>query len=152
MARHKKKGFDYFPLDVDIISDIKIRALIQRHGIMEFLIYIRLLCEIYSEGYALKMSDELNMLIALDFAITEDEVSEVINHLITLKLLDKRIYEEYGMLTSRGIQLRYQAMSRERGRKNSVDVMENLWIIPDFETENYINKCGSDCIVPGKKL
>lgn len=54
MARPLKKGLTYFPFDVDIFQDGKIRRLRSRYGNDGIIAYIYLLCSVYSsEGYYL---------------------------------------------------------------------------------------------------
>ena len=47
MARTFKKGLDYFPLDIDIFNDLKIRKLIKYQGGKAITVYALLLCNIY---------------------------------------------------------------------------------------------------------
>ena len=54
MARTFKKGLDYFPLDIDIFNDLKIRKLIKYQGGKAITVYALLLCNIYKSGYYMK--------------------------------------------------------------------------------------------------
>lgn len=47
MGRKKKIGLEYFPMDVDMFQDIKIRKLIKRQGGKAVVVYTLLLCFIY---------------------------------------------------------------------------------------------------------
>lgn len=52
MARPKKQGIDYFPLDVNFFSDVKIRKIARACGSQSTSILICLLCNIYKDnGY-----------------------------------------------------------------------------------------------------
>ena len=51
MPRPSRKGLDYFPLDTTILNDIKVRRIKRQFGADAFLLYISLLCDIYSNGY-----------------------------------------------------------------------------------------------------
>ncbi len=51
MARPFKQGLDYFPIDVDIFDDAKIKELNFKYGYLGEIIYIRLLTLIYRNGY-----------------------------------------------------------------------------------------------------
>lgn len=51
MARPKKKGLEYFPLDVDIFEDDKLFDVQNDYGPLGEIIYIRLLCLVYRNGY-----------------------------------------------------------------------------------------------------
>ena len=59
MARTFKKGLDYFPLDIDIFNDLKIRKLIKYQGGKAITVYALLLCNIYKSGYYMKWDKEL---------------------------------------------------------------------------------------------
>ena len=58
MARTFKKGLDYFPLDIDIFNDLKIRKLIKYQGGKAITVYALLLCNIYKSGYYMKWDKE----------------------------------------------------------------------------------------------
>ena len=53
MARPTKRGLDYFPFDVGFFGDKGIRILKARYGSDGIAVYIKLLCDIYKEGYFL---------------------------------------------------------------------------------------------------
>ena len=56
MARPRKAGLSYFPLDVDIFdADYKIIDLLERFGPKGFAVYIAVLCMVYREGYCLEI-------------------------------------------------------------------------------------------------
>ena len=59
MARTSKKGLEYFPMDIDIFSDLKIRKLIKYQGGKAISIYALLLCSIYKNGYYIEWDEEL---------------------------------------------------------------------------------------------
>ena len=54
MARPRKQGLDYFPMDVDIFDDAKMLDLNFKYGYLGEIIYIRLLTMIYDNGYYLE--------------------------------------------------------------------------------------------------
>jgi hypothetical protein len=58
MARPQKEGLDYFPLDVDMDQDDKLFFIEAKHGLIGFAIVIRLLMQIYKEGYYKHYSDD----------------------------------------------------------------------------------------------
>lgn len=51
MARPTKQGLDYFPFDVGFFGDQKIRILKARYGADGIAVYVKLLCDVYKEGY-----------------------------------------------------------------------------------------------------
>ncbi len=107
MARVSKKGLEYFPMDIDIFSDIKIRKLIKYQGGKAISIYALLLCNIYKNGYYLEWDDELPFICSEMTGFDEAYVSEVIKTCLSLGLFSKEMFDEGGVLTSKGIQKRY---------------------------------------------
>ena len=51
MGRLAKKGLEYFPMDIDMFQDIRIRKLIKYQGGAAVSVYTLLLCLIYKDGY-----------------------------------------------------------------------------------------------------
>ena len=59
-GRPVKQGIDYFPLDVDFFSDIKVRKIVRACGPQSAYILICLQCNIYkNEGYYIWWYDDL---------------------------------------------------------------------------------------------
>lgn len=66
MARPLKEGLDYFPLNVDFFSSIKVRRLSKACGSTSQSILICLLCNIYQDkGYYIEWNKDLPFLIAV---------------------------------------------------------------------------------------
>ena len=107
MARPKKQGLDYFTKNVNFYQDIKIRKLIRHKGIQAVSVYDILLCQIYAAGYYLKWDDDLPFFIAEISDLEEGYISGVIDYALSINLFDKGVYDECGVLTSRGIQERF---------------------------------------------
>jgi len=108
MGRNKKIGLNYFPLDVDFFSDIKIRKLIKYQGGKSISIYALLLCNIYKNGYYLVWDKELPFIISEQTGFEEGYINEVIKCCFAIDLFSKEIYEKHDVLTSKGIQERYR--------------------------------------------
>lgn len=108
MARPRKKGLDYFPLDINIFSDEKIVTVSGQFGCSAELIYIKLLCAIYKNGYYLPWSDMVmyKLIKELDGA-TPEYLQNVIHAMVKYNLFDKELFLNEGVLTSQGIQERY---------------------------------------------
>lgn len=141
MARPVKTGLEYFALDTDFFSDLSIRYLKANHGPIGITLYLYILCYIYKDkGYYI-ICDEQFILIASEELKTEvNQIREIIKYLINNGLLiEKKISKDIIAITSRRIQRNYQAGVRERAKKNKVSVKKDIWIIPEDETEKYIN-------------
>ena len=50
MARPQKKGLDYFPMDVDIFNDTKLKVVRAGYGSDGVMLYLYLLCAIYKNS------------------------------------------------------------------------------------------------------
>lgn len=115
MARPTKKGLDYFPLDVDILSDLKVRRIIKACGKEAVHILVALLANIYrDEGYYVLWDDDLAFLVADEVGTKEGTVEELVKKAVQVKFFDKDIFDKYSVLTSKGIQNRYILATKER--------------------------------------
>ena len=107
MARPKKLGLDYFTNDVNFYQDIKIRKMIRYKGIQAVSVYHIILCQIYASGYYLEWDDDLPFIISEIADLQEDYIKEVISLAIEIGLFNKVMYDDFHVLTSRGIQERF---------------------------------------------
>lgn len=115
MARPKKQGIDYFPLDVNFFSDVKIRKIARACGSQSTSILICLLCNIYKDnGYYILWDEDLPFVIADSVGVSEGAVKEVILKAIQVDFFDKDIYEKHKVLTSHGIQSRFKSAVYKR--------------------------------------
>lgn len=113
MARTSKKGLDYFPMDIDIFSDLKIRKLIKYQGGKAITIYALLLCNIYKNGYYIEWDTELPFICSELTGFDEAYISEVIKTCLSLGLFSKELFEAEGVLTSKGVQERYSRICNQ---------------------------------------
>ncbi|MGJ1009073.1 Lin1244/Lin1753 domain-containing protein [Enterococcus casseliflavus] len=115
MARPTKKGLDYFPLDVDFLSDLKVRRIIKACGKEAVHILVALLANIYrDEGYYVLWDDDLAFLVADEVGTKEGTVEELVRKAVQVKFFEKDIFDKYSVLTSKGIQNRYILATKER--------------------------------------
>ena len=102
-------GIDYYPFNVDFFDDDKVAFIEAEFGVKGSVIAIRLLCKIYREGYYYQWGKDECLLFSrksgADFA--PSMVQEVVNGLVRRSFFDKGVYDQFGILTSRGIQARY---------------------------------------------
>lgn len=121
MARAKKIGLDYFPMDVDMFNDIKIRKLIRRQGGKAITVYALLLCNIYKNGYYMLWDEELPFIISELSGYDEAYIQEVIKSCLSLGLIDQNMFEQEKILTSRGIQIRYKEIQKMSKRNANIN-------------------------------
>ena len=115
MARPSKQGIDYFPMDVDFLSDIKTRKILRACGAQSIAILICLLCNIYRDtGYYILWDGDLPFLVADEVGTNEGVVVEVVKKAVQVGFFDKNKFEKYSILTSLGIQNRFIKASERR--------------------------------------
>lgn len=117
MARPNKQGLDYFPLDVNLLTNLKVRRLISAQGINSIAVIIELLCRIYQgKGYYIERSNDLAFLIsdALRSGISEGAVEEIIKKAIELGFFDANMLDDFGILTSESIQKTFFEATKKR--------------------------------------
>lgn len=139
LPRPRKNGLDYFPLDVDFLDDPKIKILKARYGRDGIVFYIYLLCEIYKQGYYLRVDDDFEYIISDDLKIDQNKAKQVLNFLLSRSLFDNTLFQSDKVLTSAGIQKRFQLAVKERARKNPIEV-GRYWLLKEKDTEPFI-KC-----------
>ena len=137
MARPRKDGLDYFPLDADFFEDEKIKILKARYGADGIIIYIYLLCRIYKHGYYMKVNEDFEYLISDDLKMSPDKVKQVLTFLLSRSLFDNTLFQSDAVLTSAGIQRRFQLAVKERAKKNPIQA-GRYWLLKEAETEPFI--------------
>lgn len=133
MGRPIAKGFDYIPLDTAFFSDIKIRKIQKRAGACAPIVYLAILCEIYRNGYYLDYDDDTCFLISETSKVSEEEVSTIIASCLEVGLFSQSMFDSDKVLTSEGIQRRYQQICTESKRKSGI-VKHSLLDISSEET------------------
>lgn len=115
MARPKKDGLDYYPMDSDIGNDDKIKYIRSKHGNDGFATVILLLNKIYKEkGYYCNWSIFEKTIFSVDVMLEIETLDRIINSCLDCRFFDKEKYEKYEILTSKGIQNRFMEASRRR--------------------------------------
>ena len=108
MARPRKDGLDYFPLDVNFLSDLKIKKIIRAYGAQAVAVVMSVLTTIYRDnGYFATYDDDLIFIIADELKLEDGYVKDIIEKLIEVDFLNKEQKEKNNILTSIGIQERY---------------------------------------------
>lgn len=117
MARPRKIGLDYFPLDVDFFEDDKIQLIEAEFGMKGICVAIRLLCKVYKNGYFYQWGGDECLLLSKQIGdgIVPNLVEEIVKGLVRRSFFDKGVFDSFRILTSRGIQRRYlEAAGRTR--------------------------------------
>ncbi len=126
MARPQKEGLDYFPLDTDMdLTDDKVQLLEAKHGITGFGVLIKLLMKIYSEGYFYTWGEKESLLHAKRVNVDINKVNEIVCDSVKWGMFDLKIFDEYKVLTSNGIQKRYWEVAK---RRMEISVIKQYWV------------------------
>lgn len=126
MARTVKNGLDYFPLDTKL--NYKWELLEAKFGLEGFAIAIKLLQEIYKDGYILKIDDDILLLFARRNIIDINKLKQVIDFCINKGLFNKEIYEKYNSLTSELLQKNYFLAAK---RRKSIEIVKEYLLVKD---------------------
>ncbi|MGI4736306.1 MAG: DUF4373 domain-containing protein [Janthinobacterium lividum] len=151
MARPKKIGLEYFPLDCQM--DDKVEMLEAEHGLEGFAVYIKLLQAIYQTE-----SGELDMSIIFrwktlgkQYGIPAENLRKIVDTMLEVALFDRQAFAERQVLTSSGIQKRLGKVAglREKDRFRKTDGDSEL--SDGFPLENATKGKGKDTIVSQKE-
>ena len=133
MARPRKKGMEYFPLDIDFFENDKIQLTESEFGVNGSYIALRLFCAIYAEGYYYTFGEDECRLLSRKTCgiVSPDEIMDIVGCLIKRGLFDKEMFDQYGILTSKGIQERYLFVYARTKRLAEIDKRYNLLPVDD---------------------
>lgn len=135
MARPLKEGLSYFPLDTGLFDDDKLFDITNEFGPLGEVIYLRILCLIYKNGYYYEFGNMDKLCAMLIKSIGnrwtrgKQSVEQVILRLAECNLLSSELVRS-GVLTSVGVQRRY-LKATERRRINT----EKYWLLNDSKIE-----------------
>lgn len=126
MARPTKTGLDYFPLDVNLDDDIEL--LEAECGLEGYAILIKLWQKIYSSGYFIKWDDDMCLLFARKINSESTRVSSVINSCLRRNIFSQKMFDSYGVLTSKGIQKRF-FMACKLCKRKAISISSELMLV-----------------------
>lgn len=137
-----KSGLEYFPLDVCL--DEKFELIEAEFGLTGFAVVVKLLQRIYGQqGYYCEWTKEVALLFGRQcgFAPGDNAVSEIVSAAVRRGIFDKKLYERYRILTSRGIQMRYlEAVSRRK----SVEIKKQYLLVDCVSNFKNVHISGED--------
>ena len=138
MSRTQSQGLDYVPLDVDFFSDKKIRILKSRYGADGVAIYLFILCQIYREGYYTRVDEDFIFVISDELHVSSDTVQQVLAFLLKRSMFDEQLFKSDAVLTSDGIQERWQKAIATRAAKTHIEVCD-YWILKKSDTKPFVH-------------
>jgi len=151
MPRIRGDGVHYVPIDSKIFDDVKIRRLTSDFGSDGPNTYIHLLLMIFRQNYYLELSLE-DLAYDLHYEMRFNEKEKDVNYVIRilklmerLKLIDPDLAEK-GVITSKGIQKQFMAITYRRKEKE-----RPYWLLTPSEEEKTYKEYGS-CGPESKKI
>ena len=139
MARPVKEGLDYFELDCHM--EEKVRLIQAEFGLKGFAIVVKLYQKIYGGfGYYCEWNEDSLLLFMSENGVSSrDEknlISEIVAACIRRNIFSEKLFNEFGILTSYGVQKRYlNAVSR----REKVELIKEYLLIS--VSKNQDNVC-----------
>ena len=134
------KGLQYFPLDVNFFENNKIAIIISDYGLEATAVVLKLFSQIYKSGYYMDWNEKIGKIFSASFhtKYSYATIMNLVNSLVEEDIFNKRMYEEYHILTSEKIQNCYFSATVRR-KKQKISNPEYLLIadmIPSSTTPN----------------
>lgn len=108
-GRQNKVGLDYFELDCHM--DEKVRLVQAEYGLKGFAVFVKLLQEIYGGyGYYCEWTQDRELLFASENGLnggSQQLLGDIVEACIRRNIFSERLFKEYGILTSCGVQKQY---------------------------------------------
>lgn len=132
MARIKKKGLEYFPLDTDFMHHRVVRRIMKREGDRALAVLVTIFSYIYSdEGYFLRLDGQcLDDIAAYFYDLTVDDIKRIVEAAVEGGLFDEGLYEREHVLTSAHIQQQYVFIKKKSKDKA---LLPDLCLLPTDE-------------------
>lgn len=119
-------GIPYFPLDCQL--DTKFGLLEAEFGLKGFAIVVKLFQHIYGgEGYYCEWNKEVGLLFSKNVGESCGLVSEICSAAVRRGIFSQELFEAYGILTSKGIQVRYFEAAKKRKK---ISVKREYLLVP----------------------
>lgn len=138
MSRTQEQGISYFPLDVGFLEDTKLKVLKAKYGSDGVMIFIYIMCRIYREGYYTRADEDFYYIVSMDLNMSIDKVEQVMTFLLGRSMLDEQLFKSDAILTSAGIQERWQKAIAVRASKTPIEVVGKYWRLSAEKTRPFI--------------
>lgn len=132
MAGKPRRRIDYAGWSVDMFSnDTKIDKLLDAQGWIGFGIYFYL-CQMAfgSEGYFYEWCYDLCATTArkMGGGVGAGTVKETVDYCLQIGLFNKRLFDRWGVLTSRGIQKSYLVVLKSK-KRTGTEIIKDYWLL-----------------------
>jgi hypothetical protein len=147
MARPKKLGLDYFPHDTDAMNDEKLEIMQLLYGNDGYAFYFKILERIYrTPELMLDISDDETRIVMIKKCnVHESMFDSMLQSALKNNLFDKKIFDEYGILTSNGIVKRAEVVISKRQKMRERYTNQGIGV-SDAETQQKLGKKRAETI------
>lgn len=139
MAGKPRRRLEYAGWNTDIFdNDTKIDKLLDAQGWIGFCIYFFLCQKAFSsDGYFYRwcFDDSATTARKMGCGIGAGAVEETVNYCLRIGLFDKRLFDRWNVITSKGIQRSYWAVAKNRRDKT---VYQELWLLEKSESDGVV--------------
>ena len=141
MSRIKKRGLDYFPLDIDFLQNRLVRRIMKREGDGALATLVSAFSCIYGgEGYYVLTDAFFYEDISANlYHQTAEDVKRILTLAAEYGIFDVTLFRECGVLTSAGIQRQY-LFSTKRRKSSAID--NRFYLITDEQEDDDAGKQG----------
>lgn len=140
MARPQKEGLDYFPLDTGLFEDNSMKVVKGKYGTQGILLYVYLLCSVYKDkGYFLPYNDDINCIASSELNMDTGQVKKMVDFLCEKELFDSKLFKDEKILTSKGIQKRFQFAIKSRAARRKIPIVDKYWLLDAEDTNSFIS-------------
>jgi hypothetical protein len=129
LARPKKEGLDYFPLDIGLDQDDKLVVPIAKYGMQGLGVIIKIMSEIYKNGYYYPWGEREQYVFANRVNVDINTIIGLVNECIKWGFFNQELYEKHQILTSKGFQSRYLEAAKRRKEITMIDT----YVLVDLE-------------------
>lgn len=143
-----KSGIDFVPLDVAL--DDKFALIEAEFGLKGFAVMVKIFQKIYGfQGYYCEWTNDVALLFAKDNCINGNIVSEIVKAAIKRGIFDSRLFEEYKILTSHGIQKRYL---KAAARKAKIELQKEYLLVNIEQNQKNVVVLSKNVTETGKNV
>lgn len=125
--RSTGQGLKFFYLDIHLNDKFKILQI--RYGLEGFGAVIALFQKVYNNGFWYPWTEIERELFAHDYKTTEETIDEIVDCALEVGIFHKPLFEQYRILTSRGIQNEYM---RVTSRRTAVESIQEFRLIDGY--------------------
>lgn len=133
-----KVGLDYFELNCQL--EEKIRLIQAEFGLKGFAIVVKLYQKIYGEfGYYCEWSEDSLLLFMSENGLSCDNknfIQQVVSACIRRNIFSERLFDDFGILTSYGVQKRYM---KATSRREKVSMKKEYLLLSDDKINSNVD-------------